>query len=172
MAYRFEFQNQSVEGIIEQFATQVPRETRSWSSMVDYFQEAPSGGTDPVIYDLFSLPYGDSHAELMTVLTVLYGGRIGKERFHTKGHFHTQPDGPEYVIVLAGRGILERGQRDGTIEESIMAPDTHIMVPPGQAHRAVNVTDEPLLFVSLCSAAVGHDYASVATLGWATPKNR
>lgn len=134
--------------------------------MTDYFHKAPSDGTDPVIYDLLSLPYSNFSTDLMVVLTVLHAGDIQGESFHTKGHFHMDPDGPEYVMVLSGRGILERGTRDGTRNSSIMEPGIHILVQPGEAHRAVNPEDEPLLFLSLCSAIVGHDYRSVTPLGW------
>ena len=166
MDYKFNFQNQSVQSIIDQFANTGQLEVRRWSSMPSYFSRRPIDDSDPVIYELFSLPMGASATDLMVVLTVLHTGDIYGEKFHTKGHFHTDPDGPEYVLVLSGRGILERGLRDGTREESPMEPGTHILVPPGQAHRVINIDNEPLLFICLCSAAVGHDYQSVALLGW------
>ena len=166
MDYSFNFQNQSVQSIIDQFANTGDPEVRRWSSMPSYFSQRPMDDTDPVIYELFSLPMGPSTTDLMVVLTVLHAGNIYGEKFHTKGHFHTDPDGPEYVLVLSGRGILERGLRDSTLEESPMEPGTHILVPSGQAHRVINIDNEPLLFISVCSAGVGHDYASVSPLGW------
>ncbi len=138
--------------------------------MTAYFKDKPVAGEDPVVYKLYSLPYSESPTDLMVVLTVLYGGRIGLEPFHTKGHFHHNPDGAEYVIGLSGRGTLELGSRDGTKESVPLTPGAHILVPPGLAHRALNMDHSPLLFVSLSSPAVGHDYQSVESLGWVTPQ--
>lgn len=166
MESSFNFYNQRIDEIVEQFRTIDP-DLHHWSSMPEYFRDHPEPASDPLIYELYSLPYTASPTDLMIVLTVLHAGAIGGEKFHTKGHFHHAPDGAEYVIALAGKGVLERGDHDGVVRESVMEAGTHLIVPPGQAHRVTNTGDEPLAFLSLCSPVVGHDYVSVRRLGWA-----
>lgn len=166
MDFTLKFPNQRLEQIVEQLKPIEP-DVRRWTSMPEYFREQPEPETDPVIYELYALPYTSSPTDLMVVLTVLHAGTLGSEHFHTKGHFHQDPDGAEYVITLAGEGMLERGTRTGLVTNSTMEAGTHLIVPPGQAHRAVNTGDRPLVFLSLCSPIVGHDYISVQHLGWA-----
>lgn len=163
MAGHMEFSVETMQSVIAVASPDV----RRWSGMREYFRESPEEG-DPVIYTLYELPHSPAATDLMAVLTVLNSGKIGSEPFHTKGHFHN-PDGAEYVIVFQGAGALERGSPDGTLEYSPMTPGQNILVPPGQAHRAVNTGNMPLVFVSICSPAVGHDYQSVQRLDWIHP---
>lgn len=154
---------------LDQFIASTKPEVRRWSDMVPYFQRAPESSDDPIIYLLYALPHGGHPTDLMVVLTVLNPGHIRGEFFHTKGHFH-RPDGAEYVIALEGTGLLERGFRDGSWESSRMVPGQHMLVASGQAHRVVNTGTSPLVFVSICSPAVGHDYESVTILNWYHPR--
>lgn len=166
MSYMFNFGNPSFTDVMDQFRTIAP-DRHHWSSMREYFREKPAPQSDPLIYALYSLPYTAAPTDLMIVLTVLYAGKIGEEHFHTKGHFHHEPDGAEYVVTLTGKGVLERGDHDGRVQRSTMDSGIHLIIPPGQAHRVINVGAQPLAFLSLCSPVVGHDYVSVQRLGWA-----
>ncbi len=141
------------------------REARCWSDMSDYFKEQPPVG-DPLIYETFAWPDGSAATNLLVVFTVLRAGKIGQEHFHTKGHFHVGEDGSEVAICYAGEGILETAPQGGAVRATAMAAGTHVLIPAGHAHRMVNAGDEPVVFLSICSAGVDHDYHSVLQFNW------
>ncbi len=140
-------------------------ETRRWSAMKDYFREAPETG-DPLIYEVYTWKDGAAATNLLSTITVLYPGRIGAEHFHTKGHFHTAPDGSEFVAGYFGEGVLETATRTGDVTETALTRGLHLVIPDGHAHRVSNRGGEPAIYLSISSAGVGHDYESVRTCGW------
>ena len=141
------------------------REPRHWSQMREYFTGHPASG-DPLIYETFMWPAGRGATDMLLVFTALHPGQIGAEHHHTKGHFHDRPDGPEFVICYAGKGTLETAPRGGRVRSTAMAGGVHARVPDGHAHRMINTGVDALIFLSICSAGVGHDYQSVAEFRW------
>lgn len=141
-------------------------ETRRLAHMKQYFENPQSAPDDTVIYSIFAWPDRGTSTDLLVTITVLYPGQIGAENFHTKGHFHNEPDGPEFVVGYQGVGELELGERNGAVSRVEVSRGTHVWVPAGTAHRMVNRSAEPVAFLSISSAAVGHDYESVAVLNW------
>ncbi|MDA8200578.1 MAG: hypothetical protein M0Z54_14340 [Thermaerobacter sp.] len=145
-------------------------EQRRWADMSACFAGRPADGDDPVIYEVYTWPtQGSGPTDLDVSLTVLMAGRLGDEPFHTKGHFHLDPDGPEYVSVVSGDGILERATRSGLVESVALRRGVQTLVPAGWAHRVLNPGPTPLAFVSIASRHVGHDYAGVGRVGWVRP---
>lgn len=143
------------------------KQTRRWADMRACFAGGPDGGEDPVIYEVYTWPSeGPGPTDLDVSLTVLAAGRIADEPFHTKGHFHQDPDGPEYVSVVSGEGILERATRSGVVESVALRCGVQTLVPAGWAHRVLNTGLRPLAFVSIASRHVGHDYGGVRVVGW------
>ncbi len=146
------------------------RAERRWSDMRAFFAGQPADGADPVIYEVYTWPpQGAGSTDLDVSLTLLMAGRIGDEPFHTKGHFHHDPDGPEYVSVVSGEGILERATRSGLVESVALRAGVQTLVPAGWAHRVLNPGPAPLAFVSIASRHVGHDYGGVRVAGWVRP---
>lgn len=143
----------------------VSREARHWSAMKDYFRQAPESG-DPLIYEVYTWTDGDAATNLLSTITVLHPGRIGTEYFHTKGHFHTAPDGSEFVVGYFGEGVLETATREGEVTETVVTHGLHLVIPDGNAHRVANRGGEAVIYLSISSAGVGHDYESVRTCGW------
>jgi glucose-6-phosphate isomerase len=144
-------------------------EERHLSEMRDCFVKQ-NETNDPVIYRTWTLPQDHQGTDLLIVVTKLESGVIGSELFHTKGHFHAHPDGPEIVFGWQGTGLVELATREGTSEERVLAPGRMIWIGAGVAHRVVNPSADPLIFLSICSDTVGHDYSSVAHLNWVYPK--
>ncbi|MCY0899178.1 MAG: cupin domain-containing protein [Firmicutes bacterium] len=133
--------------------------------MREYFTATPLD--NPVIYTVFGWQSGDGVTDLLATLTVLNAGRIGRELFHTKGHYHRSPDGAEYITVISGVGCLEVARdADTSPETATLEPGVHVVVPPGYAHRVFNTGDATLVYISVCSAGLGHDYDSIRSLGW------
>lgn len=136
--------------------------------MPDYFAaDAAARVADPLIYEVFDWPErAGLPTDLMVTLTAIQPGSIGGLAHHTKGHFHQDPDGAELVMGVAGNGRLELVDRQCRSRTLEFGAGTCITVEPGWAHRVLNPGTEPLLYLSVSSAFIGHDYAGVQAAGW------
>lgn len=141
-------------------------DTRRVSDMQEFYFESAEGETDKIVYQILGWPEDGGMADLLVTITILHHGSVGSEQFHTKGHFHNGPDGPEFVVGYRGVGILQTGDRSGFRNEVKVERGTHVWIPTGVAHRVINRSDEPVIYLSVSSAAVGHDYDSVTQLRW------
>lgn len=141
-------------------------DTRRVSDMKDFYFESAEDKADKIVYQILGWPEDGAIADLLVSITVLYPGSVGSEQFHTKGHFHNDPDGPEFVVGYKGVGVLQTGDRAGLTRETKIERGTHVWIPTGVAHRVINRSSEPVIYLSVSSATVGHDYDSVTQLGW------
>jgi len=116
---------------------------------------------DPVIYEVYALPVPSDGDNLVIGTTILFPGRVGNEFYFTKGHFHNDPDAAESIMGLEGKGLALIQDRNGKFESHELTPFSHVYSPPGFGHRVVNVSDENLVFLSICRADVGHDYETI-----------
>ncbi|TMC05669.1 MAG: glucose-6-phosphate isomerase [Chloroflexi bacterium] len=107
-----------------------------------------------------SSQFGD---ELRFAVTTIESGVIGEELHMTKGHLHVLPRAEMYV-GLEGLGgvLLSDFQRVRWLE---LRPRSIVTIPPGWAHRAVNVGHERLRFIAIYPQDAGTDYATVAARG-------
>ena len=135
--------------------------------MLEYFPpDALSAERDPVIYEVFDWPGSGLPTDLMVTVTAIHPGAVGGLAHHTKGHFHKDPDGAEIVVGMVGIGLLELVNRAYERRTIDLSPGTYATVEPGWAHRVVNPSDSPLLYLSVSSVHIGHDYESVQGAGW------
>ncbi|MBI2914738.1 MAG: cupin domain-containing protein [Firmicutes bacterium] len=116
---------------------------------------------DPVVYEVYENPVSGLAGELMYAVTVVFPGQVGSDPFMTRGHRHTEPDGGEIVFTLAGRGAL-LCCTSGDSQVLKLEPGNIAYAPSGWAHRAVNLGGSKLIFLSICSADVGHDYGAAS----------
>jgi glucose-6-phosphate isomerase len=121
---------------------------------------------DPLIYEVLLHDVPAVAGQLLAGTTVLYPGRVGDEYYMTKGHYHAKLDTAEVYLGLQGHGRLLL-QADGALKELEMRPGSLAYIPPSWAHRTVNTGDEPLIFLAVCPADAGHDYASIERDGFA-----
>lgn len=143
------------------------RATRHLSDMIDYFPADPAAlANDPLIYEIFDWLGQGLTTDLMVTVTAIHPGSVGGLFHHTKGHFHKDPDGCELVIGMAGAGCLELVDRELQRRTVELTAGIYVSVEPGWAHRVVNSGKAPLLYLSVSSAAIGHDYESVRRAGW------
>lgn len=96
-------------------------------------------------------------------LTKLRPGKIGKERFMTKGHYHRLPVG-ELYLLLSGKGVLVL-QKAGRAKKVQLRTGIPYYVEPETAHRVVNVGNQPLTFLCVYPAEAGHEYQRVKREG-------
>lgn len=116
-----------------------------------------------VVYETHGYPEPESGPPvLLAATTVLYPGRVGREAFMTRGHFHVDPTRGESCVTLLGSGVLLLRDRSGTEERIPMTPGSLTMIDGRFAHRVANAGDEPLVFLVTWMSDCGHDYAGVA----------
>jgi len=147
---------------------QGPTLTRRMSDLEGLFadrhawEQAVASG-DPVVYTVVSSPVPEVARELPQSITTIQPGHTGGEFWMTKGHQHPDPQG-EIYLGLAGRGglLLFDGDRTEWLE---ITPGVIGYIPPGWAHRSVNVGDEPYRFLAVYPGSAGHDYGWVLTHG-------
>ncbi|MCS6784071.1 MAG: cupin domain-containing protein [Candidatus Caldarchaeum sp.] len=142
------------------------------SSLRDYFSEPNEADRvlkergDVVVYEYYERIFGEGGGHINFGLTVMYPGKIGREYFLTRGHFH-EKDAAEIYVGLKGVGYILMQTRDGKVEARVIEPDTVVYVPPGYGHRTINTGTEPLVFFFAYPSDAGHDYEAVKEKGFA-----
>jgi glucose-6-phosphate isomerase len=118
---------------------------------------------DPTVYTVHSSPVPEISRELPQSITTVHAGDCGGELYMTKGHQHPDPHGEIYLGLTGVSGLL---MFDGGRYEWIeMAPGVIGYIPPGWAHRSVNVGDKPYRFLAVYPGSAGHDYQWVLDHG-------
>ena len=122
---------------------------------------------DMVVYEFYNMGLPENAGEIAFGTTILYPGKVGKEYFMTKGHFHSLLETAEVYYCIKGNGFLLMERPEGDVEAQEMKSGTAIYVPPRYAHRSINVsTDEPLISFFAFRADAGHDYKTIETKGF------
>jgi glucose-6-phosphate isomerase len=125
--------------------------------------EAAVGDGDPIVYTVASSLVPETDRELPQSITTILPGTTAGEYWMTTGHQHPDHQG-EIYLALRGRGGLL--MFDGTETRFLeMTPDTIGYIPPGWAHRSINVGDEPYSFLAVYPGGAGHDYGWVLEHG-------
>ncbi len=145
-----------------------PTLTRRMSDLEGLFADADAWGVasrseNPVVYTVTSSPVPEVDRELPQSITTILPGTTGGEFWMTKGHQHPDHQG-EIYLALQGVGALL--MFDGARTEWIdMTPGTIGYIPPGWAHRSINVGTEPYAFLAVYPGGAGHDYGWVLEHG-------
>jgi glucose-6-phosphate isomerase len=123
---------------------------------------------DTLVYEVYShLPVSEgTPGGLFFGLTRLFPGKVGREYFMTKGHFHRQVDRTEYYWCLEGEGALIRMDRARQTQAERMFPGSLHHIPGGCAHRVANIGRQALVFAASWPSDAGHDYESIAAAGF------
>lgn len=147
---------------------QGPVLTRRMSDLEGLFSDheawlAATQDEDPVVYRVESSPVPEVDRELPQSITTIEAGSTGGELWMTKGHQHPNHQG-EIYLALHGQGglLMFDGERTEWID---MLPGTIGYIPPGWAHRSVNVGDAPYSFLAVYPGGAGHDYGWVLEHG-------
>lgn len=109
--------------------------------------------------------YREDGSDLIFGTTTIAPGQVGGEYFMTRGHFHLRADLGEIYSSTAGEGLLLLRSRDFQTRTLKMVPGSCAFIPPGWAHRSVNVGKVPLVFFWCCDPATGTDYGDIAEHG-------
>jgi glucose-6-phosphate isomerase len=139
---------------------------RRLSDMRGMYLREYDGTDDPVVYGVYGIPVPATNANLLSSTTVIQPGRVGREYFMTKGHFHERRDRAEIYLGLSGEGLLVMATEDGRHAVEPIRRGMVNYVPGWWAHRSVNVGDEPLVFFAAYVGDAGHDYATIEERGF------
>jgi len=121
---------------------------------------------DPLVYEFYELGVPENAGDIAFGASITYPGKVGREFFMTKGHFHTILETAEVYYCLSGEGgmIFENPEGDVTFEE--FRPGIAVYVPRRYAHRSVNTGSEPLVTFFAFRGDAGHDYGTIETKGY------
>lgn len=130
-----------------------------------YRQEREKG--DLRVYTVYSIPVPEERGQLLSCTTILYPGKVGKEYYMTRGHFHLDTQAAEVYTCLSGEGYLLLVEDGSGEAESIkVVKGTSVYVPARWAHRMVNCGKIPLVFYAVWPAEAGHDYERLREKGF------
>ena len=128
----------------------------------DAWRSALADG-DPIVYSVASSRVPEIDRELPQSITTVQPGVTGGEFWMTKGHQHPNHQGEIYLGISGHGGLL---MFDGTSTSWVnMTAGTIGYIPPGWAHRSVNVGTEPYSFLAVYPGGAGHDYGWVLEHG-------
>ncbi len=130
------------------------------------YEEALKQG-DPLLYTVSALEPGKGDGDLHYALGTLMPGRVGREYYMTKGHYHAWRPAAEVYVGLRGEGLMLLQTPDGEARLLQLKTETVVYVPGNTAHRTINTGSEPLVYLGIYPAAAGHDYAAIAQSNFA-----
>ncbi len=150
------------------FSPQGPVLVRRMSALEGLFADRQAwqeqvAADDPVVYSVASSPVPERPRELPQSITVIRSGDTAGELWMTKGHQHPDPQGEIYLGLEGAGGLL---MFDGVTTSWLdMAPGAIGYIPPGWAHRSVNVGSGDYVFLAVYPGSAGHDYGWVLDHG-------
>ncbi|MCS7133023.1 MAG: glucose-6-phosphate isomerase [Nitrososphaeria archaeon] len=125
-----------------------------------------SAGKDPVIYKYCEFEASDVFGDMVVGLTVIYPGKVGREYFMTRGHFHERDSG-EIYYCLRGSGMLLMQSKDGKVVHAELTQGNLCHVAPGWGHRTINTGRGRFIFLFFYPAGSGHNYGIIKEKGFA-----
>jgi glucose-6-phosphate isomerase, archaeal len=114
-----------------------------------------------VAYRVDEARFSDHGSDLITGISVLEPGKVGREFFMTRGHLHQRADRPETYYCLAGHGVLLLENLSGEAGAMEMRPGSLVYVPPFWIHRSVNVGETVFATLFSYPADAGQDFEIV-----------
>jgi glucose-6-phosphate isomerase len=119
--------------------------------------------TNPLIYTVSTVEPAQGDGQLHYGLGVLMPGKVGREYYLTKGHYHSWRAAAEVYIGLRGTGLmLLEDHASGETRMLPLVANEIVYVPGHTAHRTINVGADPLVYLGIFPAAAGHDYSPIA----------
>ncbi len=122
---------------------------------------------DTLLYEVFEIQRPAVEGELLMGVSVIHPGKVGREFFMTKGHFHAVIDTAEVYYCLQGEGLMVMENPEGETAIESYSPGKVLYVPPRWAHRSVCTScREDLVFFFVYPAHAGHDYGTIEKQGF------
>jgi glucose-6-phosphate isomerase, archaeal len=130
-----------------------------------YEEQLRSG--DSTIYEVYEVRRPEKEGELLSGISIVHPGKVGKEFFMTKGHFHAVLDTAEIYLCLRGEGVMVMENPEGESTVELLSPGKVLYVPPRWAHRSVCTSRlEDLVTFFIYPGNAGHDYGTIEQQGF------
>ena len=140
---------------------------RTVQDLAEVWKKAPDPADDRVVYHTYGMSSDDTETpQLRFSTTVIEPGTVHGEYFMTRGHFHTNSEREEFMLVLSGTGELVLRDRIGKAWTEPLGPGFTCVIDGKFAHRLVNTGEEPLIVMVVWQSDCGHDYAVIQRLGF------
>jgi glucose-6-phosphate isomerase len=121
---------------------------------------------NPLVYEFYELGMPEDSGDLAFGTSIVYPGKIGREYFMTKGHFHRLLDTAEVYYCLNGHGAMLMENPEGAWDLKELTPGKAVYVPKRFAHRSINTGDRALITFFCFRADAGHDYKTIEDKGF------
>jgi len=121
---------------------------------------------DPLVYEFYELGAPNHAGDVAAGTSIVYPGKVGKEYFMTKGHFHTIEDTAEAYYTLSGEGYMLTENKAGDWVAHPISAGQMVYVPKGYAHRSINTGNTPLVTFFAFRGDAGHDYGTIEQKGF------
>ncbi len=122
---------------------------------------------DSLVYEVYEVTRPPAAGELPCGISIVHPGKVGREFFMTKGHFHAVIDTAEIYLCLKGEGcmVMENPEGDTCVEP--LYPGGVLYVPPRWAHRSVcTARQQDLVTFFAYPGHAGHDYGTIERHGF------
>jgi glucose-6-phosphate isomerase len=122
---------------------------------------------DTLLYEVYEIKRPQNAGELLTGISIVHPGKVGREFFMTKGHFHAVLDTAEVYLCMKGEGFMVMENPEGEWAVESLAPGQVLHVPPRWAHRSVCTSrQEDLVTFFIYPGHAGHNYGAIEQQGF------
>jgi glucose-6-phosphate isomerase len=122
---------------------------------------------DVVMYEVYEIKRPEVEGEILMGVSIVHPGKVGREFFMTKGHFHSVLETSEVYYCLRGEGYMVMETPEGQSAVEPLSPGGVLYVPPRWAHRSVCTSrQEDLVTFFAYPANAGHDYGTIEHQGF------
>jgi len=122
---------------------------------------------DRLIYEVYEIHRPEVEGELLSGISIVHPGKVGREFYMTKGHYHTVLDTAEAYYCLNGEGFMVMETPEGDTAVEALSPGKVLYIPPRWAHRSVCTSrQEDLITLFIYPGNAGHDYGTIEQLGF------
>jgi glucose-6-phosphate isomerase, archaeal len=129
--------------------------------------EAMLAREDTILYEVYEIQRPQAAGELLTGISIVHPGKVGREFFMTKGHYHAVLETAEVYLCMKGEGFMVMENPEGKWAVERLAPGRVLYVPPRWAHRSVCTSrQEDLVTFYIYPANSGHDYGTIEQRGF------
>jgi glucose-6-phosphate isomerase len=129
------------------------------------FQTMLAELAETVVYEVTDLRPSERAGDMITGVTRMSPGRVGREFFLTRGHIHAKADRPEIYFGQQGQGLMLLENPAGETRTIAIGPQTLCYVPPFWIHRSVNTGSSDFVMLFSYPADSGQDYDIIARSG-------
>jgi glucose-6-phosphate isomerase len=120
-----------------------------------------------LIYEVYEIKRPEVAGEFLMGISIVHPGKVGREFYMTKGHYHSVLETAEIYHCLRGEGYMVMETPEGDAAVEALAPGRILYVPPRWAHRSICTSaHEDLVTFFAYPGNAGHDYGTIEQQGF------